>query len=352
MKQVIEIIDTPSSSESQKTYGFSTSDVVSEKNTPGVVSLDTNPPRKRGPGRPPKNTSTANTYIDGSSIVINNKKSDKDPMESRFEKGYAGTVGLLATAISQTDTIYSSIEQELNNFRNNRSYGGRNRMQHMSDFMNTQTSLINTKIGAIRELNSIRNKINDLVLKQKQMDKNSIEENSDKAVMDAYYALVNSAQYGLPVAHPPLNQASINTGVNMAGNIVTNTSINSSIPTGTLSPGPMVTGGNSGGSPHQIIQTDQSFEEYKNNLTPEQRRMIVDKDPNVKTVVVYNQSTGTKFFDVVNVSTGQSIPGVAKPAEFLLDRVRIDLRNGVAVNSDINATYPLVLIGNRAADEL
>ena len=171
--------------------------------------------------------------------------------------------------------------------------------------------------------------------------------------MDAYYALVNSAQYGLPVAHPPLNQASINTGVNMAGGIVTNTTLG--MPTGTLEPGPIITGTGSStlsGGNHQITQVDQSFEEYKANMTPVQRRMIVDKDPNVKTVVVYNQSTGTKYFDVVNVSTGQSIPGVAKPAEFLLDRVRVDLRNGIAVNSDINQTYPLVLVGNRAADEL
>ena len=348
MKQVIEIIEDPKPTDI-KTYGFSSNDVVDTSNMPGMVTVE-EVPKKRGPGRPPKNASNSNTYT---GEMVTGKKSDKDPLETKFERGYAATAGMLATAISQTDTIYASIDQELNNFRNNRGYGGRNRMQHMSEFMNTQASLINTKISAVRELNSIRNKINDLVLKQRAADKNSVDENSDKAVMDAYYALVNSAQYGLPVAHPPLNQASINTGVNMTGGIVTNTTLG--MPTGTLEPGPIITGTGSStlsGGNHQITQVDQSFEEYKANMTPVQRRMIVDKDPNVKTVVVYNQSTGAKYFDVVNVSTGQSIPGVAKPAEFLLDRVRVDLRNGIAVNSDINQTYPLVLVGNRAADEL
>ena len=95
-----------------------------------------------------------------------------------------------------------------------------------------------------------------------------------------------------------------------------------------------------------------SFQNYKENLTPIQRKMILDKDPNIKTVVVYNQTTGEKYFDVINVQTGQSVPGVQRPAEFLLDNMRVDARNGIASNSNINKSFPLVIIGTSAADEL
>ena len=80
--------------------------------------------------------------------------------------------------------------------------------------------------------------------------------------------------------------------------------------------------------------------------------MISSKDPNIKTVVVYNLSTGDKYFDVINVSTGMSVPDVQRPAEFLLNDVRVDIRNGIAINSTTNMSYPLVIIGTRAADEL
>ena len=75
---------------------------------------------------------------------------------------------------------------------------------------------------------------------------------------------------------------------------------------------------------------DQAFNDYIGNLTPVQRKMISEKDPNIQTVVIYNQATGTKYFDVVNVQTGQSVPGIQRPGEFLLDDMRIDQRNGRA----------------------
>ena len=80
--------------------------------------------------------------------------------------------------------------------------------------------------------------------------------------------------------------------------------------------------------------------------------MISEKDPNIQTVVIYNQATGTKYFDVVNVQTGQSVPGIQRPGEFLLDDMRIDQRNGRAVNSNANMSFPLVIVGSRAMDEL
>ena len=78
----------------------------------------------------------------------------------------------------------------------------------------------------------------------------------------------------------------------------------------------------------------------------------MEKNPNVKTVVVYNQTTGNKWFDVIDVTTGNSVPNIARPAEFLLDDMVPDFRNGIATNSNANMSFPLVLQGTRAIDEL
>lgn len=326
MKPTLDFIADPEDGE--KDFNFSIVDMVQKNENDGVVKEE-QPKRKRGPGRPPNNSSTANTYT-------NENRGSKETLDKKYEKGYIDNAKLLYSAIAQTESMYNNIDDELSKFRENKSYGGRNRIMHMSNYMNTQVGLINTKITAVRELNSVRNKINDLVLKKEQMMKDTNEENSDKSIMDAYYALVNAPRYGLPSVKQNLPPASINTGLTMAGN---------NIPTGSFSTsvvrGPMIQS-----------EEDISFQEYQNNLTPVQKKMIADKDPNIKTVVVYDQTSGNKWFDVIDVTTGKSIPGIQRPAEFLLDNMRIDIRNGLGVNSNTNMTFPLVLLGTQAIDEL
>lgn len=341
-KQVIEIVE-PSN---PPTYGFNKKALVAEGEFNGETidastgELVVEEHRKRGPGRPPKNSSSSNTYIDDHGIVSERKTKNE---EAQFEKGYQDTTKMLYGTIMQADSMYADLGCQLQNYKDNRSYGGRNRMMQMSEFMNTQVSLINTKITAVRELNSIRNKINDLKLKKMQMDKETLDDNSDKAVMDAYYALINASNYGLPPMQSPLSPASINTGVAMNGTRINTMPLGQQTQIIPANPDPM---------PPVTTSADASFNNYKENLTPIQRKMILDNDPNIKTVVVYDQSSGNKYFDIVNVQTGQSVPGVQRPADFLLDNMRIDARNGIAVNSNINQSFPLVITGSRVADEL
>lgn len=330
-KKKIEVVrfEIEDKKDDGETYGFSADTAVEKDGETSLVVLNNNEPnKKRGPGRPSKNSS-ANQYTD--IVTVDNKKKEKS-LDKQYEKGYIDNVKLLYTAIAQTDTIYSDINEELNKYRSNRSYGGRNRMMSMSNFMNTQTELINTKISAVKELNSIRSKINDLVMKKEQLLKDTGDDNSDKAVMDAYYALVNAPRYGLPTVHQALAPASINTGINLQGNVIPSTGI----VTSTL----------------DDQSDEQSFAAYQSNLDPVKQKMIADKDPNIKTVVVYDQHTGNKYFDVVNVQTGLSIPGIQRPADFLLNDMKIDTRNGVATNSNTNMVFPLVIVGTRVADEL
>ena len=337
MKQVIEIVDD---NEQKAEYGLSASSLVQEGND-DVINTPVQVPKKRGPGRPPKNqSSTSNTYTD--IVVADKKRNTPDSLVKEYEKGYFDNAKLLYGAIAQTEQVYKNIEEELDKYRTNRSYGGKNRAMNISQFMSTQVGVISTKINAVRELNSVRNKINDLVMKKEQLLKDTGEDNADKNIMDAYYALVNAPRYGLPAFNQQLSPTTINTGTMVSGNqlpssgIVTASSSNIKQANNTIN--------------NQGI--DKQFEDYQKNLNPIQKRMIAQNDPNVKTVVCYDASTGNKWFDVVNVQTGMSIPGIQRPAEFLLDDMRVDTRNAIAVNSNTNMTFPLVILGTRAADEL
>ena len=94
---------------------------------------------------------------------------------------------------------------------------------------------------------------------------------------------------------------------------------------------------------------DPGYQNFLSNMTPEQNAMRYEDNPNVKTVVVYDQSNGRKWFDVIDTSTGASIPNVPRPDDFLLDDTRPDLSNMVARNANINVTYPLVVVGQANA---
>lgn len=325
-KEVISFVEDSKSND--EGFGFTVQDLV-QQGDENITVITESTPKKRGPGRPSKK-SDANSYTD--IVVANNGKKEKS-LEKQYEKGYFDNAKMLYGAIAQSEQVYQDINEELVKFKTNKSYGGRSRIDAMSNYMNTQVSLINTKITAVRELNNIRSKINDLVMKKEQQLKDTGDDNSDKAIMDAYYALVNAQRYGLPPIQRPLDNTSINTGVNLRGTPIQSTGI--------------ITAGASGQD-----NTDNSFQEYQNNLDPTKKRMIADKDPNIKTVVVYDQNSGNKYFDVINVSTGTTVPGVERPGEFLLDNMRVDINNGIAVNSNANMTFPLVIIGTRASDEL
>ncbi len=334
MKQIIDI-DESKAAEAE--YGFSASKMVEDE----TIVEETTPKKKRGPGRPSQQQYglvPANTYTEIVTEEAGKKKAVS--FEKQVEKKYGPQVAMIAGIIAQSDQMLGEISEELDKYREKPSYGGRSRNLVMSNLQSTRIGALNTKLSAVRELVMMRNKINDLAMQNRKMEMAAgmDDQNSDKAVMDAYYAIVNASRYGLPPVNQPLHPSSINTGVNLQGTPIATSTIGS--------PAPIVTA-DGVSAPITEVQTFMP-----QNLTPIQQRMILEKNPNIKTVVVYNQSTGSKRFDIIDVSTGMSIPGVQRPAPFLLDDMKPDLRNGIASNSNANMSFPLVIEGTRAVDEL
>jgi hypothetical protein len=225
------------------------------------------------------------------------------------------------------------VSDELQRYRDRPGYGGKGRMMAMSELQNSQVSLLNTKLAAVRELNNVATKIIDQTTKYEQQMRENGEDASDRNIMRLYEMMLNPSKYGVPHINNPIHTSSLNTGVGLNGVPIQGVELAT----------PIIT--SNGGSDSGVVVSNPT-------LTPEQNRMVLEGNPNIKAVVVYNQSTGSKRFDVVDVSTGVSIPNVPRPAPFLLDDAKPDFRNGIALNSNANMSWPLVIEGTRAIDEL
>ena len=162
---------------------------------------------------------------------------------------------------------------------------------------------------------------------QKDLRQMNADQNDDKKIMDMYnaYMSIPMGQYGKA---PAISIQDITSGINSGVNRVD-----------------IMPAAAGGGLPSM----DPGYQNFLSNMTPEQNAMRYEDNPNVKTVVVYDQSNGRKWFDVIDTSTGASIPNVPRPDDFLLDDTRPDLSNMVARNANINVTYPLVVVGQANA---
>ena len=85
-------------------------------------------------------------------------------------------------------------------------------------------------------------------------------------------------------------------------------------------------------------------------MTPAQRLSMYESDPNVQQVVIYDNTTNSKRFEVMNIATGEIIPNVDKRDMMFMDDTVIDLQNHIARNLNLNETYPVIEVGERLSD--
>ena len=149
------------------------------------------------------------------------------------------------------------------------------------------------------------------------------DQNTDKAVMDMYSAFISMPTDMNPgiALGPTVNQLTYN---------------------------PTITGAVA----QSIGQVDENagYDNFLNNMSPAQRLSLYESDPNVQQVVVYDNRTNTKRFEVMNVATGEIIPNVDKRDMMFMDDTVLDLDNHIARNINLNETYPIVEVGTRLSD--
>ena len=217
--------------------------------------------------------------------------------------------------IAQADELLSEAKVELNRIRGGSMKG---KYMYMNNMLASMSSLMSTKLQAIREINNSIKNANDMEYRRFK-DNRAIETTDDnKAVMDAYKAFI-SAPVGAPAYHQPTT-LDITAGLNGVVPSEKNKEMMNSAGT----------------------STDVGYMTYLNNLSPEENLMIQDSNPNVEEVIIYDQATGMKYFQWIDSITGKEIPNMPHSSDILLEDYVIDPRTKMAKNNNLHAVKRVI----------
>ena len=228
---------------------------------------------------------------------------------------YDDTNRILKETITEIDVVTVDIKNELDKVRSSKTM--KSKYNYISQLSGNIGMMLSTKVAAVRELNNSIKNSNELDYK-KQKDMDAINsQNNDLAIQNLYNAFIsNPANQGI-AGKTALGPTTMDMSVAGSTNIV------------------RVGGDNS---------LDNAYQNFKSNMSPEVNRMILESNPNIKDVVVYDQATGNKYFDVVDMSTNQSVPNVPVRDAMFLEDCTIDTRNRIARNVNLNEVYPLIIL--------
>lgn len=297
---------------------FFTEDVqsISLNNDAPVVNLQ----EKKKKGRPSKSTKK----IDGDNVVLADQSSDRElsVFESRasYSDTYEDTNNLLKTTLQQMDTLQGELTMDLEQIRASRTL--KRKYDYLSAIGGTISTLLNSKIGAIRELNKSITDAHNLDFKKfKELKVNESDKDDNKSIMEMYKAFISTpvGTYNAPAMPSPVDITSIGMNSVVRADIVDN--------------------------------ADQYVQQF-NTVTPEQNMMLLEDNPDVSTVVKLDDVTGQMMYDVINMQTGESVPNTTKPDPMFLDNLILDRYNKVARDRNLNRVYPLIIMNeNRALNE-
>mgnify|MGYP004510046979 FL=1 len=245
---------------------------------------------------------------------INNPVPGSSVAEVDYASTYNETNNLIRGAIIQADELASEVKQDIDKIRASSTL--KSKYTYLTNLTSTAGNLISTKIAAIKELNASITQAHNLELnRMKALKLNEQKENDDMRMMDIYSAFINTpvGSYSAPAA-PSIQDLTL--GVNAAN--------------------PNVSG------------IEMVAQNSNGPLTAEQNRMRMENNPNIETVVRFDQSTGMRSFDVIDKNTGMSIPNYPRPDAFLLEDTTIDVNMGIARNRNINSVWPLIIEGSNS----
>lgn len=277
-----------------------------------------------------KRTSSSEKVEGGNLPII---RADEKPesvkgevVESPTIYTYQETNSLLHETLGQIDAVNAELVQEFNAVRHNRTM--KNKYATLNALSENIGAMLSNRISAIKEINNCISKANDMDYKKyKDIQAAQATMSDDKYIADLYKAFIQNPQSQAPSYQmPSLDQSIVGSSI-----------IRANIPVGAL--------GDTGG----II--DEGYLNYVSNLTPEQNLMRYENNPNIKQVVVYDASTGNKFFQMMDMSTGEVIPNVPVYDDLIMQDTTLDLANGIAKNLNLRESFPIVQINNNVTSQ-
>ena len=297
---------------------------IDDDHTNDHLLISTGAPTQEAPkrrGRPPKKDKET---VNSTEII---RPENTSVQETPTLYSYYETADMLKTAMSQIDTVASEVKQELDAVRSSRTL--KSKYMVMNGLVGNLSSLLETKISAIRELNNSITRSNDLDYKREK-DRKAAEAGvaDDRMIMDMYQAFVK-------------NPMSVGSGMTVLGP----SAISASVADGDIIRAPIV------GSSNAALPQDTGYMNYVANITPEQNMMLLENNPDVKQVVVFDASTGNKWFQIMNVKTGQVIPNAPTLDPMFMEDTTLDISKGIAKNINIGETFPLIVINDNVMKE-
>lgn len=239
-----------------------------------------------------------------------------------YASSYNETTAMLRQAIMQTDVLVSEIKEDIDKIRGSSTM--KSKYTYITNLASTEAGLIGTKVQAISRINDAISKAHELELKRAKdlKDMQRDQQSDDARMMDMYNAFVNSP-------------------VGMYQNALNMPTIPDML-LGTNGANPTVQG---------ISMAPQGGVVQQEALTPEQMRMRMESNPNIEEVVMYEPSTGRRWFDVINNATMTSVPNYPRSDEFLLADCTIDVRSGTARNRNIDKVWRLINVEGGTINE-
>ena len=277
-----------------------------------IVPIDLIPDaevEKRKRGRPKKETGGQITRPEKVDGTVEDRPTGYTYME---------TTAMLKETLGQIDSLNSELMNEFTAVKNSRTL--KNKYQTLIGLSENVGSLLGNKISAIREINSSISKANDLDYK-KDKDRRAATAamDDDKYIADLYKSFIRNPMNVAPTPQvPQVDPAIFGSGI--------------------------VRADLKSGNYNSNDQVDVSYLNYVSNLTPEQNLMRYEGNNNIKQVVVYDNATGNRFFQMMDMSTGQVIPNVPVYDQMFMEDTTIDLATKTAKNINLNETFPVVVI--------
>lgn len=227
---------------------------------------------------------------------------------------YYETGGLLRETLGQIDAVNRELMQEFQAVKQSRTMKGK--YQVLNGLAENVNSMISNRISVIKELNNSIKQSNELDYKKfKDNRAASAAVDDDKYIADLYKAFMANPANAIQQPNiPHIDPAMCGSGIIRAE----------------------LVNGNG-------VQ-DESYLRYISNLTPEQNLMYYENNPNVKEVVVFDAASGNKFFQMMDMSTGNVIPNVPTLDPMFMEDTTIDLATKTAKNLNLNKVFPVVVI--------
>lgn len=231
-----------------------------------------------------------------------------------YMTAYAETNQQLDSAIKELNVLGGEIMTELVNVKNSKTL--KNKYNYINDMTSTLTSIINTKISAIKEKNKSINDVNNLEIRRiKDLKINNSDEDDNTKIMNLYDAFINTP---------------IGNGQNILGPSISELTL-------------------SGGTNLPVIGIGNDQQAWEQQLDPTENRMLLSAKGMIETVVMYDENTGNRWYEVIDKNTRQPIPNVEKPDDSYIYDLDISIKGGYAKDANRKVTYPLVVINSANA---